>query len=378
MKTSYYPLISAFQSTSGSTSNLVNEINSVKISCKDSTLLGSFSENHDNPRFPSYTSDMSLAKNVIAYTVLADGVPIIYEGQEQHYSGGNDPANREAIWLSGYSTTAPLYTHIAALNQIRTLAISKNSTYLTYQNYPIYSDSNTIAMRKGFDGNQIVTVLSNRGASGSSYTLTLTNSETRYTAVENVVEVLSCTTVTVDSSGNLAVPMASGLPRVFYPATQMSGSGMCGYTTNSGSLSTSTTTSESALTTSMTQISATTSTQEASTTLSSSSCATATAVAVTFNESVTTTYGQTIKICGSISQLGSWDTSSCPSLSASGYTTSNPVWSVTISLTAGTSLEYKYINVAPSGTVTWESDPNRSYTVPIGCATAATENDTWR
>lgn len=29
-------------------------INTVKSTCKDSTLLGTFVENHDNPRFASY------------------------------------------------------------------------------------------------------------------------------------------------------------------------------------------------------------------------------------------------------------------------------------------------------------------------------------
>lgn len=222
----YYPLTAAFESTSGSISNLVNELNTMKSTCKDTTLLGSFSENHDVPRFASYTSDYSLAKNIIAYTILSDGIPIIYAGQEQHYSGGNDPYNREATWLSGYSTSATLYTHVASLNQIRNQAIYKDSTYLTYQNWVIYSDSSTIAMRKGYDGKQIITVLSNLGASGSSYTLSLSN--TGWSSGTSVVEVLSCTAVTVDSSGNLPVPMASGLPRVYYPLAQLTSSGICG------------------------------------------------------------------------------------------------------------------------------------------------------
>jgi alpha-amylase len=28
--------------------------------CKDTTLLGSFSENHDQPRFASYTDDLTV------------------------------------------------------------------------------------------------------------------------------------------------------------------------------------------------------------------------------------------------------------------------------------------------------------------------------
>ncbi|KAK9352807.1 alpha-amylase [Lipomyces doorenjongii] len=221
----YYPVVSAFESTSGSISTLVNMINTLKSGCPDTTLLGSFMENHDNPRFPSYTSDESLIKNAISYTILADGIPIIYYGQEQGLSGGGDPANREALWLTGYDTSSTLYTHIASLNQIRNHAIYISDTYLTYQNWVIYSDSSTLAMRKGFDGNQIITVLSNLGSSGSSYTLTLSN--TGYTASSVVYEVLMCTAVTIDSSGNLAVPMANGLPKVFYPESQLTGSGIC-------------------------------------------------------------------------------------------------------------------------------------------------------
>ena len=208
----YYPLTAAFQSTSGSISGLVNEVNQIKSSCKDTSLLGTFLENHDNPRFPSLTSDVSLDENAVAFTLLADGIPIIYEGQEQHYSGGNDPDNREAIWLSNYSTIGPLYSLIASVNQIRNHAIYRDSNYLRYMAYPIYSDSSTIAMRKGFDGYQIIGVFSNLGANGSGYTLTLGN--TGFSSGQVVVEVLQCTTVTTDSNGDIPVPMGQGLPKV--------------------------------------------------------------------------------------------------------------------------------------------------------------------
>lgn len=57
----YYPLIRAFTSSSGSISELVSMISTVKSSCADSTLLGTFSENHDLPRFGSITSDTSVS-----------------------------------------------------------------------------------------------------------------------------------------------------------------------------------------------------------------------------------------------------------------------------------------------------------------------------
>ncbi|WPH04005.1 extracellular glucoamylase protein, protein [Acrodontium crateriforme] len=99
---------------------------------------------------------------------------------------------------------------------------------------------------------------------------------------------------------------------------------------------------------------------------------------VTFDEIATTSYGENIFIVGSISQLGSWDTSKAVALSADMYTNSNPLWHVSISLPAGTSFQYKYIRKETDGSVQWESDPNREYTVPQNCAGTATEADSWR
>ncbi|KFY35205.1 hypothetical protein V494_06121 [Pseudogymnoascus sp. VKM F-4513 (FW-928)] len=110
----------------------------------------------------------------------------------------------------------------------------------------------------------------------------------------------------------------------------------------------------------------------------STSCATAASVDVTFNEVATTSVGQTIKIVGSIAELGSWDTSKALSLSASAYTNANPLWSTTVTLAAGTTFEYKFINVQSSGAASWESDPNRSYTVPKSCEKTVTVSNTWR
>ncbi|KAK1997637.1 family 15 glycosyl hydrolase [Colletotrichum falcatum] len=107
-------------------------------------------------------------------------------------------------------------------------------------------------------------------------------------------------------------------------------------------------------------------------------CPIASSVLVTFNVRVVTQFGQTIKIVGNIPSLGSWNPSNAITLSASGYTSANPVWSVTVELPAGQAIQYKYINVASSGTPTWENDPNRSYTVPSSCATSATKSDSWQ
>lgn len=245
---SYYWITQAFQSTSGSISNLASGINTLKSTANDTSLFGSFLENHDQPRFASLTSDMALAKNAIAFTMLKDGIPVVYQGQEQHYAGGDDPLDREALWLSGYSTSSTLYTWIAAVNKLRSRAISQDSGYFTYRAYPVYTDSNTIAMRKGWDGSQVVGVFTNKGASGSG-SLTLTSSMTGFTAGQAVVDVMSCTSFTTDSSGSLAVTISGGLPRVFYPSAKLSGSGICGSTVGTTAAGTTSTRSSSATST---------------------------------------------------------------------------------------------------------------------------------
>jgi alpha-amylase len=53
-----------------------------------------------------------------------------------------------------------------------------------------------------------------------------------------------------------------------------------------------------------------------------------------------------------------------------------PTWSATVALPTGTAFQYKYIKKNTDGSITWESDPNRSYTTGTGAT--ATINDTWR
>lgn len=77
-------------------------------------------------------------------------------------------------------------------------------------------------MRKGLNGTQTVTVLSNLGAGGKSYKLSLPN--TGYAAGLALTEIITCANVTVDASGNVPVPMASGEPRILYPSSLLAGS----------------------------------------------------------------------------------------------------------------------------------------------------------
>lgn len=99
----YYAITRVFQQKSNMSDIVVALAactENLKTGCKDPTLMGTFFENHDNLRFANITLDLSLAKNALAFTVLGDGIPIVYQGQEQQFAGGDDPWCREALWSS--------------------------------------------------------------------------------------------------------------------------------------------------------------------------------------------------------------------------------------------------------------------------------------
>ncbi|KAJ7212586.1 glycoside hydrolase [Mycena pura] len=95
-------------------------------------------------------------------------------------------------------------------------------------------------------------------------------------------------------------------------------------------------------------------------------------VAVTFDETATTTFGENIFLVGSIPQLANWDTSAAIPLSAATY----PVWAATVALPPNTSFQYKFIRIETDGSVVWESDPNRVATT--NAAGAQTVTTSWR
>ncbi|KAH7107607.1 glucoamylase [Auriculariales sp. MPI-PUGE-AT-0066] len=95
--------------------------------------------------------------------------------------------------------------------------------------------------------------------------------------------------------------------------------------------------------------------------------------AVTFIVNATTVFGENIYLTGSVSELANWSPDSALGpLSNPNY----PLWQVTVNVPASTSIQYKYIRKY-NGVVTWESDPNRSFTSPAAGG-SVTLNDTWR
>jgi alpha-amylase len=82
-------------------------------------LLVNFLDNHDVARFRYLWDDARVHHNALFFLLTEDGIPCIYYGTEQGFRGGNDPANREDLWRSGFDRTHPTFRTIRALATLR-------------------------------------------------------------------------------------------------------------------------------------------------------------------------------------------------------------------------------------------------------------------
>ncbi|KAM0714716.1 hypothetical protein Q7P37_009754 [Cladosporium fusiforme] len=202
----HFPLIRAFESSFGKIQDLAKAIVTAAEKSHDTSLLGSFSENHDIPRFPTKSNDTARAKNVLTFTMLSDGIPILYQGQEQHYQamgGSTDPYNREALWLSDYNNDHELYQFVRRLNYIRKQASRDDNSFLERQAQVLYTDSNVIAIQKA----ELLIVLSNRGLGSVNHTREVSSD---YEPGSSITELLTCTKMIVDASGITEVTIMDG------------------------------------------------------------------------------------------------------------------------------------------------------------------------
>ncbi|KAK3096370.1 hypothetical protein LTR53_019316, partial [Teratosphaeriaceae sp. CCFEE 6253] len=114
-------------------------------------------------------------------------------------------------------------------------------------NEVIYQDLHSLAMRKGHDGKQVITVLNNNGATAAYFLLEITGHG--FSPGTQLTEVLTCTDIAVNGSGYLNVPMFAGTPKVLYPTDLLEGSALCGRSDASETTPRSTTSTEAVTTT---------------------------------------------------------------------------------------------------------------------------------
>ncbi|KAL4943984.1 hypothetical protein BDV06DRAFT_220753 [Aspergillus oleicola] len=113
-------------------------------------------------------------------------------------------------------------------------------------------------------------------------------------------------------------------------------------------------------------------------TATSAPCQTPSLVAVTFEVSASTAWGEEIRLVGSTWALGNWDSARGIAFATDRYSSSQPIWYATVRLAAGQTVEYKYIRVR-GGEVLWEGDLNRQLNVPAVCgANSVYLREAWR
>ncbi|KAL2869439.1 Six-hairpin glycosidase-like protein [Aspergillus lucknowensis] len=100
-------------------------------------------------------------------------------------------------------------------------------------------------------------------------------------------------------------------------------------------------------------------------------CQPSPSVSVTFEVTAGTSWGEEIRVVGSIAVLGNWEPAMGLSLHADRYTSSHPLWYASTRLHVAQRVEYKYVRVR-DGQVSWEENPNRVLEVPAACETRET------
>jgi glycosidase len=195
-------------------------------------LLVNFLDNHDVARFLSDAAgDKDALRNALTLLVTEEGIPCVYYGTEQDFSGGNDPSNREILWLTGFNTSGDTYRHLAKLTSLRKKyeALRRGDTKVVWSSGHVgtESDAGMFAFeRTGGDasaGTYALVVL-NTNAKKSSSTQdgmkTMTTSQPAGTVLVDILDP-NAVTVTVGAGGTANVTVEAQRARILVPQAQV-------------------------------------------------------------------------------------------------------------------------------------------------------------
>jgi alpha-amylase len=163
----------------------------------DTGLLGTFLSNHDNARFLNGQSDVTLFRAALAYSILSDGIPIVYYGDEFLFHGGEDPENREAFWenASFNASAAPLGSMMASLNELRR---AKRLWEVPNAQLERWQDDNFYAFTKG---DTLLAAFTNAGSHGQVQQRTVTFLPSSWPLGTKLCSPLDCSICATVSAG---------------------------------------------------------------------------------------------------------------------------------------------------------------------------------
>jgi glycosidase len=188
--------------------------------------LVNFMDNHDVSRFLfNAKGNKEALRNALTLLMTEEGIPCLYYGTEQEFSGGNDPSNREVLWNTGFTRSNDTFQHFSKLARLRKQypALTKGDTNV------VWSSSHT--------GNEedagVIAYERTGGDAGDAYALVIINSNDRKdssTSNGDTIMKLSVAGVTlidvlnpegehfnVGDSGAIRIPIAKQRARILVP-----------------------------------------------------------------------------------------------------------------------------------------------------------------
>lgn len=126
--------------------------------------LVNFIDNHDVARFLFEFENHDGLRAALFYLLTMDGIPCIYYGTEQNFDGGNDPANRENMWLNeGFDTSGETFRHTQRLIELRKdLAPLRRGTFeirWTSERTQNEQDAGIVAFERSYEGETVLVVV---------------------------------------------------------------------------------------------------------------------------------------------------------------------------------------------------------------------------
>ncbi|MEW9711370.1 family 14 glycosylhydrolase, partial [Paenibacillus sp. SI92] len=178
---------------------------------RDARLNGLFIDNHDVTRFlnqatgrPGNGSDKwPQLKAALGFMLTSRGIPILYQGTELGYSGGNDPANREDVVPNA---NHELYKYIAKVNAVR-------NSHPALQNgtqKEKWVDNNFYSFQRSKDGDEAIVLINN---SWNSETRTISGYE-NFSNGTSLTNQLGSDTVQING-GSITVTLAPKEVKIF-------------------------------------------------------------------------------------------------------------------------------------------------------------------
>jgi alpha-amylase len=187
-------------------------------------VLVNFMDNHDVTRFLFDKPSPVALQNALAFLFTEDGIPCIYYGTEQEFSGGNDPNNRERLWDTGFRTDGATFQWIQKLTRIRKAysALRHGQMTMKYATTHVAAeqDAGMVAFERADGAKKLLVVINTSDTKASdTSTATMGGSDmlTSFAPGDKLTDILSGDTFTVGLQGALKVTVAARGQRILVP-----------------------------------------------------------------------------------------------------------------------------------------------------------------